>query len=1004
MLVSPMRRLTAVVLLPLAVLLLLPSFSLSSVHRTSVPSSWSLVSPAPLSSHVTLFLALPQRNLDQLELILSEVSDPTHPSYQQWMTKADIDVLIAPPASTVSAVTSWLVDAGVAASAIVHHGDALEVNATVAAVNAAFNTTMHTFAHVKGGTHVAAHPAITLPAAVEPHVEMILGVQTFPFPVRHHAHVLSHRTPSPPTVASTPSTSRFHPMQQYYQYSVFTPHDSAAYYGFPDVTAFARPAGYTANTSVAVAQFDENSNGLTTYESYSSADIASQGKFAGVASIQSTPTLYGSNAGAGNPQSEPSLDIQTVTAYNPQANAWFWEEPDTAWIYGLCVHLEAQAVPPQVVSISYSTTEEGADDGNPDGVTGGYGTYLSRTETELTKLGALGVTMIAASGDQGANGNGNDQCQYSSSSTPYQLYVEWPSSSPHVTAVGATQINSAVTNIGEAGVPWCGMSDTTIPAGYTYTSGFSTPFKLACITAGSEVAVAGNFRSGGGFSRYYSQPTYQASAVNAYLGLTSITFPPASYYNKLMRGVPDVAMYGAGVPIVVKGQVNDVGGTSASAPLFAVVVSLLNQVSLSAGGKTLGFLNPLLYYMAANVSGAFKDITVGDNKQTVTCLNTSPAPTTCSGCQGFSAAAGWDPVTGLGSPVYSAMAAYVRSLAAASAVAPPSAPSSSSSSSSAAAARSSSSSSSSSSPASPSSSLSSSPSSSAAATAATSAAATSARAATSSVASPVGSLVGTSAPSVSSSATSTPASTASPVIVSSAARSSSSAFSASTSTSTPHAAVSSSAASSAAPQSPTSSPFILPRLLRRLLHLCEHGCGGACAGRRQLVRRRRSVARRGDRHRGGRARRGSAGAADLPRAVLRRASPQGQHPAVAGVAVRRLRVLPSAHVRRPRVCAGRVRRRPSRPRRVAGAGGGRALLLPLRHAHPARAAHRVVVPHVHAGAERQQHQLSRVRHARGPVQAAQRIPRGGDAANAVTPPTLGPVLLYHTVTVTQLLH
>ena len=93
------------------------------------------------------------------------------------------------------------------------------------------------------------------------------------------------------------------------------------------------------------------------------------------------------------------------------------------------------------------------------------------------------------------------------------------------------------------------------------------------------------------------------------------------------RGVPDVAGDAdpaTGYSISIDGQTAVIGGTSAVAPLWAGLIALVNQ---SAGKKT-GFANPTLY---AN-PGAFTDITSGNNG-------------------GYQAGPGWDPVTGLGSPI-----------------------------------------------------------------------------------------------------------------------------------------------------------------------------------------------------------------------------------------------------------------------------------------------------------------------------------------------------------------
>jgi kumamolisin len=92
------------------------------------------------------------------------------------------------------------------------------------------------------------------------------------------------------------------------------------------------------------------------------------------------------------------------------------------------------------------------------------------------------------------------------------------------------------------------------------------------------------------------------------------------------RGVPDVAGDAApetGYNILVDGQTEVVGGTSAVAPLWAALIALVNQ----AKGSPAGFVNPTLYTNA----GDFQDITQGNNGT-------------------YSAGPGWDPCTGLGSP------------------------------------------------------------------------------------------------------------------------------------------------------------------------------------------------------------------------------------------------------------------------------------------------------------------------------------------------------------------
>jgi kumamolisin len=92
------------------------------------------------------------------------------------------------------------------------------------------------------------------------------------------------------------------------------------------------------------------------------------------------------------------------------------------------------------------------------------------------------------------------------------------------------------------------------------------------------------------------------------------------------RGVPDVAGDAdpaSGYVVRVDGQEAVFGGTSAVAPLWAALIARINQLK----GAPQGFINPRLY----SNSAALHDITQGNNGS-------------------FSAAAGWDPCTGLGTP------------------------------------------------------------------------------------------------------------------------------------------------------------------------------------------------------------------------------------------------------------------------------------------------------------------------------------------------------------------
>jgi len=133
---------------------------------------------------------------------------------------------------------------------------------------------------------------------------------------------------------------------------------------------------------------------------------------------------------------------------------------------------------------------------------------------------------------------------------------------------------------------------------------------------------------------------------------SGVKLPPASVYNAKGRGYPDLAAFGSNV-LIEQGGIQPVGGTSCSSPIVAGLFGMLNGLVTSKTGQPLGFLNPLLYKMVAAQPTTVTDITVGDNKCTEDGCSSS--------CKGFYAAKGWDPVTGLGSPVYSEIQSYIQS-------------------------------------------------------------------------------------------------------------------------------------------------------------------------------------------------------------------------------------------------------------------------------------------------------------------------------------------------------
>lgn len=253
-------------------------------------------------------------------------------------------------------------------------------------------------------------------------------------------------------------------------------------------------------------------------------------------------------------------------------------EPYLDWLQ----HVLAQSddTLPQVVSTSYDDEEQTVPP-----------SYAKRVCEDLAQLGARGVSVFYASGDSGVGTSGD--CVTNNGTGAKRFTPEFPSTCPYVTSVGAT------------------MDFNPEVVAY-HSSGFA---------------------SGGGFSDLFPRPAYQDKAVKAYL--KTLGNRDSAYFNASGRAYPDIAGQGSYFATVWNGTDTLVSGTSASTPLIAAIIALVNDALIAGGKPTLGFLNPWLYKKGYR---AFTDITSGS---AVGCSEIGDG-------KGFPAVEGWDPVTGFG--------------------------------------------------------------------------------------------------------------------------------------------------------------------------------------------------------------------------------------------------------------------------------------------------------------------------------------------------------------------
>jgi len=343
----------------------------------------------------------------------------------------------------------------------------------------------------------------------------------------------------------------------------------------------APPAKPTGNSSVAVAEFQG--------QQYDYADL---NKFADSCSLsQYKVNLVGENSEAhcslySEACVESLLDIEylaSLTQPIPLSDYY----SSTYSILDWAKQVDADAQAPLVHSVSYGNDEvqQTSDD------------YIFSVNDEFMKITSRGITVIFASGDQGVWGR--------SGTGTGHFNPDFPASSPYILAVGGSDLST--TSIG----PETCCSD-----------------------------------SGGGFSNYFSRPSYQDNAVSTYFKTASL--PNSALYNATGRGYPDVsAIFGLNIPycIVADGKYYGVAGTSASSPVVASMIGLLNDVRLKKGSPPLGFANPLIYQLAASNPEAFNDITTGKNDG--------------GHSTGFDAVKGWDPCTGVGTLKYNLLKTLV---------------------------------------------------------------------------------------------------------------------------------------------------------------------------------------------------------------------------------------------------------------------------------------------------------------------------------------------------------
>lgn len=342
---------------------------------------------------------------------------------------------------------------------------------------------------------------------------------------------------------------------------------------------------------------------------------------------------------------EASMGPSWIGALAPQAQIIIYDMatdlPDP-WLAAVEMAIADQRTAPTVICMTWTVPEEA------------YYRQFNRSAMAfaLAKAAALGITVIAASGDwgvydgrPGATLKDEPRAKVARAAWPHATF---PSSEEQILSVGGTLL-AALEPATEIG--WSGPlpPDPALAAELPFTT----------------------LASSGGFSERVPVPEWQRDVVEGRTKQRSYSrgssLPEVLPYG---RGYPDVALMAAGpsltrgsdpgpsatgYQLVVNGEwLNYAGGTSMAAPIWASIVALANAERVAARQPQLGFVNPVLYYLGQTrpMSGKYavlrkiKSGTSDIEFRVVSGEGRSERFTLA----GYRAQSQWDPVTGLGVP------------------------------------------------------------------------------------------------------------------------------------------------------------------------------------------------------------------------------------------------------------------------------------------------------------------------------------------------------------------
>ncbi|KAJ4485898.1 family S53 protease-like protein [Lentinula aciculospora] len=551
-------------------------------HRESnfdvIPPGFAQVGKPSSDATIDVRIALRARNNLGLQTKLYEISSPGSATYGQYLTQDQIKLYAAPSSDSVAAVSSWLQSQNVSATSTGPFGEYLSFSIPVSKANDLLSAEYTNFTY--------SSPSSSTSQAIQTW-GLYTSAYSIPIDLSEHITLVHPSTAFAPPVNRNGRTVLFRKASLPYRGTSSTKVSTRANTAPESCETLVPPSCLQSLNGIPSTPATQSSNILGVSALQSNWALESDLKtFLSENRLDMSPNTtfsFVSVANGSNPQEtgdasfEASLDIQYTVGIATNVPTEFI----AVGLTDLAEYLITANEPPQVVTTSYGIAE--------GFLTPSDAGLMEQVCNSLMQATSRGISLLVSSGDDGAGA-----C--TAGATNLTLFTAFPSACPYVTAVGS------VTKISPE--------------------------------------VASNF-SGGGFSNYFSRPSYQDSAVSLFL--SSIGSANKGLYNSSGRAVPDIAAQGEKIPIISNGQDVLEEGTSASSPIFASVISLVNDRLIAEGKPVLGFLNPFIY----SNPQAFFDIVHGSTPGLV--------PADCPGTVGWSALEGSDPATGFGTPNFDAI-------------------------------------------------------------------------------------------------------------------------------------------------------------------------------------------------------------------------------------------------------------------------------------------------------------------------------------------------------------